>query len=193
MDDFLIFGSPQIEQPEIDDVVDSLESGWLGTGPKVARFEKAFRDYKGAGYAVAVSSAYLRELDSASIFLHPSVVSADGDTEGGAPTVLLEAQAMGLPVVSTLHADIPNVTVPGKSALLVAERDADAIAEVLVALLDDPSGWAAMGRAGRRHVESYHDIHKEAPALEERYRSLLSADPKAASDPARGPDIEGCA
>lgn len=33
-EDFLVFGSPMIEQPEIDEVVSSLKSGWLGTGPK---------------------------------------------------------------------------------------------------------------------------------------------------------------
>lgn len=54
--EFLIFGSPQISQNEIDEVVDSLKSGWLGTGPKVARFEENFRDYKGVNYAVAVNS-----------------------------------------------------------------------------------------------------------------------------------------
>ncbi len=55
-EDFLIFGSPIIEQPEIEEVVASLKSGWLGTGPKVARFEEDFRSYKGAAYAVAVNS-----------------------------------------------------------------------------------------------------------------------------------------
>lgn len=55
-DKFLVFGAPAIEQPEIDDVVDSLKSGWLGTGPKVARFEDDFRRYTGAGAAVAVGS-----------------------------------------------------------------------------------------------------------------------------------------
>jgi dTDP-4-amino-4,6-dideoxygalactose transaminase len=54
--DFLVFGSPRIEQPEIDEVVASLKSGWLGTGPKVARFEEDFKNYKGAPYAAAVNS-----------------------------------------------------------------------------------------------------------------------------------------
>jgi dTDP-4-amino-4,6-dideoxygalactose transaminase len=53
---YLIFGSPAIEQEEIDDVVDSLKSGWLGTGPKVGRFEQSFKEYVGAKYAVAVNS-----------------------------------------------------------------------------------------------------------------------------------------
>ena len=55
-DQFLVFGSPAIEDAEIQEVVASLKSGWLGTGPKVAQFESDFRSYKGAEYAVAVSS-----------------------------------------------------------------------------------------------------------------------------------------
>ena len=54
--EFLIFGQPLIEQAEIDEVVDSLKKGWLGTGPKVARFENDFAAYKGAAAAVAVNS-----------------------------------------------------------------------------------------------------------------------------------------
>lgn len=55
-ENFLVFGSPAIGQSEIDEVVASLRSGWLGTGAKVARFEEDFRRYKGANYAVAVNS-----------------------------------------------------------------------------------------------------------------------------------------
>lgn len=55
-DDFLVFGSPAIEEDEIQEVVASLRSGWLGTGPKVAKFEKDFSLYKGAERAVAVNS-----------------------------------------------------------------------------------------------------------------------------------------
>lgn len=54
--DFLIFGSPLIGQEEIDEVVATLKSGWIGTGPKVHQFEEDFRNYVGAKYAVAVNS-----------------------------------------------------------------------------------------------------------------------------------------
>jgi len=53
---FLTFGMPKIERAEIDEVVASLESGWLGTGPKVARFEREFAAYKGVQYAAALNS-----------------------------------------------------------------------------------------------------------------------------------------
>jgi dTDP-4-amino-4,6-dideoxygalactose transaminase len=53
---FLVFGAPSIEQEEIDSVIAVLESGWLGTGPRVAQFEKEFAEYKGVTQAAAVSS-----------------------------------------------------------------------------------------------------------------------------------------
>jgi dTDP-4-amino-4,6-dideoxygalactose transaminase len=55
-DDFLIFGSPKIEKPEIDEVLAVMESGWLGTGPKVAQFEQDFAIYKGVEHVAAVNS-----------------------------------------------------------------------------------------------------------------------------------------
>lgn len=66
---FLIFGSPLIEEPEIRDVVSSLRSGWLGTGPKVHRFEEQFKAYKGTRHAIA--------LNSCTAALHLSLLAAD--------------------------------------------------------------------------------------------------------------------
>jgi len=54
--EFLIFGSPAIGEPEIAEVVATLRSGWLGTGPRVQRFEADFRTYIGCAHAVALSS-----------------------------------------------------------------------------------------------------------------------------------------
>lgn len=53
---FLVFGSPQINQEEIDEVVDTLRSGWIGTGPKVSKFERGVEKYLGVKYARAVNS-----------------------------------------------------------------------------------------------------------------------------------------
>jgi len=54
--DFIVFGAPSIEQDEIDEVVQCLESGWIGTGPRVAQFEEEFALYKEQRFAAAVSS-----------------------------------------------------------------------------------------------------------------------------------------
>ncbi len=54
--DFLVFGSPMVEEPEIDEVIKTLRSGWLSTGPKVARLEELFKDYIGSDHALALNS-----------------------------------------------------------------------------------------------------------------------------------------
>lgn len=53
---YIIFGSPQIEEDEIAEVVDTLRSGWLGTGPKAKRFEQSISQYIKTKYALAVNS-----------------------------------------------------------------------------------------------------------------------------------------
>ena len=55
-ENFLVFGSPRIDEDEIEEVVSCLRSGWIGTGPRVAEFERRFAEYKDATYAVAVNS-----------------------------------------------------------------------------------------------------------------------------------------
>jgi dTDP-4-amino-4,6-dideoxygalactose transaminase len=55
-ENFLVFGSPAIEEAEIQEVVATMKSGWLGTGPKVAQFENDLKKYKQANHAVAVNS-----------------------------------------------------------------------------------------------------------------------------------------
>ena len=53
---YLVFGSPQLLDAEIDEVATTLRSGWIGTGPKVARFEEEFATYIGTPHAVALGS-----------------------------------------------------------------------------------------------------------------------------------------
>ncbi len=115
------------------------------------------------------------ELDRCDVFVQPSVTAPDGDSEGGAPTTLLEAQASGVPIATTDHADIPNVVDSGRSALISPQGDVDALAENLRALLDAPDRWAAMGRAGRDHVKRHHGVAGEGARLETRYLEHIAA------------------
>jgi len=68
---FLIFGSPLIEQPEIDEVVACMESAWLGTGPRVAQFEHDFAAYQG------LQPSQVAAVNSATAALHVSMVAAN--------------------------------------------------------------------------------------------------------------------
>ncbi|EGD7457830.1 colanic acid biosynthesis glycosyltransferase WcaL, partial [Shigella flexneri] len=65
-------------------------------------------------------------LDDADVFLLPSVTGADGDMEG-IPVALMEAMAVGIPVVSTLHSGIPELVEADKSGWLLPENDARAL------------------------------------------------------------------
>jgi colanic acid/amylovoran biosynthesis glycosyltransferase len=116
---------------------------------------------------------FLREAAACHLYMAPSVVAADGDTEGGAPVSIIEAQATGLPVLATTHADIPEVTLPGVSAFLVPERDVDALEERLEFLLDHPECWAEMGMAGRAHVHREFDSLSQGKRLEGLYRRIM--------------------
>ena len=64
----MVFGNPAIEEDEINEVVATLRSGWLGTGPKVDKFEKVFKKYTGSRFAVA--------LNSCTAGLHLSMIAA---------------------------------------------------------------------------------------------------------------------
>lgn len=55
-DDYLVFGSPLIEDEEIAEVVDTLRSGWLSTGPKVVKFQDMFKEYISSKFALALNS-----------------------------------------------------------------------------------------------------------------------------------------
>ena len=67
---FIVYGSPQIKTQEIDEVIDTLHSGWLGTGPKVARFEKDFATYKN------IKPTQVAAVNSCTAALHVSMMAA---------------------------------------------------------------------------------------------------------------------
>jgi dTDP-4-amino-4,6-dideoxygalactose transaminase len=69
-DDFLVFGAPDIKDDEIYEVVDSMRSGWLGTGPKVAQFESDFACYK------KVDTSHVAAVSSCTAALHLSMIAA---------------------------------------------------------------------------------------------------------------------
>lgn len=106
------------------------------------------------------------------LFLLPSVTAKSGDKEG-TPTVLLEAQSMGMPVVSTYHAGIPEIVEDGEAGILVPERDSQALIRALEELIAEPERWAELGKRGRSNIEETHSIEAVSNDLLELYRSLL--------------------
>lgn len=139
-------------------------------------------DQLGVGAAISLvggkSQDEVRQLyKQAHIFVLASVTAANGDEEGQG-LVLQEAQAMGLPVVCTTHNGFPEGVRDGESALMVPERDVDALAERLDYLIAHPELWPAMGLAGRQHVEAHFDRDKLNDRLVQIYERLLSGQPQ---------------
>ena len=149
---------------------------WLvGDGPLRAELESLAVDLDvsdAVRFMGALSHARYRELlVDVDLCLQPSRTTSDGDTEGGAPT-LLEMQASGIPVVSTRHADIPSV-VPFDDAL-AAEEDVAGIAAAIVRLAEEAdTAWLRRAEVGRRYVENEHDARKISQLVERHYDEAL--------------------
>lgn len=118
-------------------------------------------------------SAVIHEMMEADIFFLPSLTAENGDREG-IPVSIIEAQATGLPVVSTVHTGIPEAVTEGESGFLVPEKDTDAMAERLDTLIANPELRIEMGKTGRSHVEKYFDQQRELDQLEELFKNVIT-------------------
>lgn len=106
---FLVFGKPDLGPEELAEVTACIESGWLGTGPRVARFEGEFAEYKNAPHAVA--------LGSCTAALHLSIVAGNigpGDEVITTPlTFCATANAVinagGTPVLADVDPETMNI------------------------------------------------------------------------------------
>jgi colanic acid/amylovoran biosynthesis glycosyltransferase len=104
--------------------------------------------------------------------LQPSVTAWNGDEEG-TPTVLMEASATGIPVVSTRHSGIPDIVLDGQTGFLVPEHDVRGLADRIGELARRPELRAEMGAAGRRHIERTFDIEMLNDELVGLYEDLI--------------------
>jgi colanic acid/amylovoran biosynthesis glycosyltransferase len=131
----------------------------------------------GVGHAVRLlgpknHSEVQAALDQAHILLAPSVTARDGNQEG-IPVALMEAMAMGLPVVSTVHSGIPELVADGRSGFLVPERDVAALTDRLRQLVQQPDTWVSLGTAGRQTVEREFNLHRLNPRLVNLFEQVL--------------------
>lgn len=121
----------------------------------------------------APSSSVAAAMAAADVLLVPSRTAASGDQEG-TPTVICEASAAGLPVVSTLHAGIPEQVEHGRTGLLVPERDVAGMAAALIELAGDRAMRRDLGEAGRIKMRAEYSLAAHRDALLAIYRELLS-------------------
>jgi dTDP-4-amino-4,6-dideoxygalactose transaminase len=159
-----VFGAPQIEDAEIDEVAEVLRSGWLGTGPRVAELERRFAAYKGAAHAAA--------LNSCTAALHLSLLTLDlnpGDE------VITTALTFCATVNAIIHAgatpvlaDIDPVTLNIDPTAIEAAITARTRAILLVHFAGRPCDMDRILNLAEKH--ELHVIEDCAHAVETEYR-----------------------
>jgi len=153
-----------------------------GTGPQGPKAQALVRELdlsqRVTFMGVITYQQFLVECQRNHLLLAPSQTDpGSGETEGGAPTVILEAQATGMPIVSTYHADIPEVVLDGYSGYLAAEGNVKEFAQRVMQALGDQDRWPEMGKVARCHIEMEYDIHHAVQKLEALYSKLLDGTP----------------
>ena len=123
-----------------------------------------------------------RHLAASKMLVAPSRTAADGDTEG-LPTTILEAAALGLPVVATRHSGIPEAVKDGETGLLSPEGNPRALAANIGRMLADPGLRATFGSRGREFTSAHFDLARQTSRLEDLYDELATV--AAAAGPRR--------
>lgn len=111
-------------------------------------------------------------LKAALLLCMPSLRAKNGDSEG-LGIAILEAQAVGIPVVGTLHGGIPEAMEHGVTGLLSPERDPDALAANILTLLSDTALRTKMGLAARERMIRLFDLSQQSALLEKIYLEVL--------------------
>jgi len=148
----------------------------IGDGPLRGELEQLVLSLKmGRNIRLVGPKAQSEVLDllrRSDVMVAPSVTAANGDQEG-IPVVLMEAMAIGLPIISTWHSGIPELVEDGASGYLVPERDEQGLAHKLRLLADNRQHWPQMSLRGREIVEQSYDIHRLNERLEDIFLQLL--------------------
>jgi glycosyltransferase involved in cell wall biosynthesis len=133
----------------------------VGKGPLEGELRNRIREL-GLGRLVELTGPLPRErllqlYPRASLVVAPCVVGSDGNRDG-LPTVLIEALALGIPVISTRVTGIPELVEDGRTGLLVPEHDPASLAAAIRLLLTERATAEEFGRAGRAHVEREFEL-----------------------------------
>lgn len=98
-------------------------------------------------------------------YVQHSVTAADGDMEG-TPNTILEASAVGLPIISTRHAGIKEAVIDGVTGFLVDEYDKEAMASRMVEIASSRVLAEAMGNAAHDHILKHYNITEQIAKLD---------------------------
>lgn len=141
----------------------------IGDGPERQRIEQRISDYtlwdrcrlEGA----ASEQEVLDALTVTDLFVLPSFME-------GIPVVLMEAMALGIPVVAPRLGGIPELVEDQRCGILFTPARWEELAEAMAVLADDPNRRHELGAAGRRKIEAEFDLKRIADVLWTRFRDV---------------------
>jgi glycosyltransferase involved in cell wall biosynthesis len=147
----------------------------IGDGPLRGKLETLATTLKVPADFLGVQGpeAVRRWMQRAWVLCNPSVTAANGDTEG-LGMVFAEAQATGLPVVSTLHGGIPEVVRDGETGLLARERSVEDLTGHLERMLIDRPFWDECSERAKVWIRDQFDIRRCTAGLESIYDEALA-------------------
>ena len=150
----------------------------VGKGPMEGALRALIHDLGLEGW-VSLAGPMPREalLDlypRASVVVVPCVVAADGNRDG-LPTVLIEAMALGVPVISTAVTGIPELVEDGLTGRIVPERNPETLARAIQAVLDDPDRARALAKAARARIEADFDLRVNVAQLRTLFEELTAS------------------
>lgn len=146
----------------------------IGDGPLRESLERlasqTLKNYQFLGWQV--SSAVKKWMERSKVFSVPSISERSGYTEA-LGVVFVEAQSMGLPVVSSFSGGIPEAVEDQKTGFLVPEKDEESLAKHILMLLQDEFLWDRMSKNAAARARSHFDIRKQTEKLEAIYSEVL--------------------
>jgi colanic acid/amylovoran biosynthesis glycosyltransferase len=151
------------------EVCPELRLDYVGTGellPAVQHFVRAFNLGEKVILHRGQSNEVVRKLlKAAEIFVQHSMTDTESGDEEGCPVAILEAMSHSLPVVSTSHAGIPEAVLNGITGYLVDEGNSVAMAERIVALVQNPVLRRQMGISGWERAKEHFSWEEEKMRL----------------------------
>jgi colanic acid/amylovoran biosynthesis glycosyltransferase len=149
----------------------------IGSGEEQGHLAAQIRD---AGLEATVrlegprpQAEVIAAMRQAAVLACPCVVGSDGNRDG-LPTVLLEAMAVGLPVVSTDVVGIPELVRDGQTGLIAPEADPEALAAALMRMTDEAGLRRRLSTAARALIEEEFDVTRSAAALREVFAASVA-------------------
>lgn len=153
----------------------------IGAGSQHAFLENMIRENNLSEYVVLAgkkSQDWVRDRLSRSHLFVLACVRTDDNDQDGIPVAMMEAMAMGIPVISTAVSGIPEIIINEETGLIVDERDPEFLCKAIIRLSSDASLRKALGEKGLMLIQQEYDIRKNVKQLRTIFSEVVNVNPQ---------------